>query len=227
LFKPRESKKKEDKKKEAIPSKAEQQLPAKHPEPPVKVMKKLQPFSEWNMLFETVARIGVSATVEMNDLKGKDTPLLEIEVIITSLEVRSNQVVLGQLFCLLQHFLKYATDIYFYENRSSINNSNLEASNKERFHAAVTAILKKNSKTKKFEELTPDHFGGSVELRDQFFRVLEGYSIKRLEEFAEAFIFEWRMKKEIDKAREGHSRSKDKSMKDMQKIMDKIRSNEK
>ena len=112
-------------------------------------MKKLQPFSEWNMLFETVARIGVSATVEMNDLKGKDTPLLEIEVIITSLEVRSNQVVLGQLFCLLQHFLKYATDIYFYENRSSINNSNLEASNKERFHAAVTAILKKNSKTKK------------------------------------------------------------------------------
>jgi len=56
---------------------------------------------------------------------------------------------------------------------------------------------------------------------------LDGYSIRRLEEFAECFIFEWRMKKEIEKAREGNSHKKDKSMKDMQKIMEKIRSNEK
>jgi len=35
------------------------------------------------------------------------------------------------------------------------------------------------------------------------------------------------MKKEIEKAREGNSQNKDKSLKDMQKIMEKIRSNEK
>lgn len=113
------------------------------------------------------------------------------------MQVSSNQIVLGQLFCLLQHFLKYATDIYFYENRSNINNSTLEAANRERFHAAITAILKKNHKTKKFEDLSLDHFGGSQELRQRFFEVLEGYSIRKLESFAEAFMFEWRMKKEI------------------------------
>jgi len=82
-------------------------------------------------------------------------------VVINSLQVRSNQIVLGQLFCLLQHFLKYAKDIFYYENRSNINNTSLDAANKERFHAAVTAMLKKNSKTKKFEELTVEYFGGN------------------------------------------------------------------
>lgn len=54
--------------------------------------------------------------------------------------------------------------------------------------------------------------------------MLDGYSIRRLEEFAESFMFEWRMKKEIERAREGHAKSKEKSVKDMQKIIDKMRS---
>ena len=103
------------------------------------------------MLFENVALLEICATVEMNDLRDKDTPLLEIDMTVKSMEVRLNQIVLGQLFCLLQYFLKYATDIYFFENRSNINNSKLEAQNKERFHDGITALLKKNSKTKKFE----------------------------------------------------------------------------
>lgn len=90
---------------------------------------------------------------------------------------------LSQLFFILQHFLKYATDLYFFENRSLINNTSLDVTNKIKFNAGINSILKKNKKIKKFEQLTDDCFSNALE-KTHFNEAMTSYSVKKLLKFS-------------------------------------------
>lgn len=47
---------------------------------------------------------------------------------------------------------------------------------------------------KKYDDLHPEHWK-TAEEKELFIKVLEGYSIKKLEGFAEGFVFEWKLRK--------------------------------
>ena len=74
------------------------------------------------------------------------------------MEFKCDQIVLGQLFYLLQHFLNYVRDLFYFENRSHIKNTALEDLNKSIFNTTFEAIIKSKKTVKKFEDLAADHF---------------------------------------------------------------------
>ena len=66
------------------------------------------------MKFHNIVDLILTVETSQNDLNDKERPLLEAKVLIQPIKVEVSELMISQLLCLLEYYLKYTQDLFYY-----------------------------------------------------------------------------------------------------------------
>lgn len=136
-------------------------------------------------------------------------------------KVEVGEVMISQLLCLLEYYLKYTQDLFYYENKTKTGGMGNSFKHQKIFNDVMQELFKKLPKIKSLSEIPKQTFKAKED-QDLFFEILDLQSVKNLRTFANDFVSEMKLKKQIEKA-EKNIKKKQKATEDIQKLMEKTK----
>lgn len=89
------------------------------------------------MEFNPVLDMIISAEITQNDFGQKTQPLIIPKVYIQPIKVIVEELMVSQLLCLLQYYLKYVQDLFYYDNKTKAGAMSSSAEHKKIFNGVM------------------------------------------------------------------------------------------
>ena len=89
------------------------------------------------MKFHPICDLMVTAEITQNDFGQKDQPLIDAKLWIQPIKLEVEEIMISQLLCLLQYYLKYTQDLFYYHNKTKGGAMGNEAEHRKGFNAVM------------------------------------------------------------------------------------------